>query len=496
VVARRHFLQLLGGGVTSLLAGVGGLDQGLDQLAVVRGGPDGPSGGPWQDGREQIDRLDGLDGIDGPDGTDGMDGMDGGEALDAVPAISRARVVVPMFFPVLAGATYSDTFLACRDGCRRKHLGQDLFAPKLRPVVATFDATVTYLRTGRPTAGNLLSIASPDGWTTNYLHLNNDSPGTDDGIATPELTFADGLRPGARVRAGQLLGWVGDSGNAEQVSPHLHFELRKGDAWNGMVHNPLASLDLAERLTAPIVAGPLPEGVVARAAGVGGLWVIERGHRRPIAAGVHAANGLAAQPVVRVAAEDLKAHPAGSPVPLRDGLVVRAPDGRLWVVLGGCRHPLLPDGLRRLGVDDRAVRKVDADALATVGAEGVVELGPVRSGGLLRAQGTPEVWLVTADGGRRHVPDQTTLGSWGWRQTDVAEVPAAALDPLKVGAPVPLRDGTLAVTPDRAIHLISGGRRRKFASRAAATAAGWPLTPLRAVTAEALGRVPLGFPMP
>jgi hypothetical protein len=485
VVARRHFLQLLGGGVTSLLSGVGGLD-GVDGLTTRT-----PLRGPFgADGRSGPDGPTGLDGLDTPDGTDRA-------AVEAAPAISQSRVLVPMVFPVLTGATYRDTFLACRDGCQRKHLGQDLFAPKMRPVVATFDAVVSYQRTGRPTAGNLLSIRSPDGWTTNYLHLNNDSPGSDDGIATPELTYAPGIHPGARVRAGQLLGWVGDSGNAEQVGSHLHFELRKGDAWSGTVHNPMASLDVAERLLVPAADGPLPDGIVARADGVDGLWLVERGHRRPLAADVHEANGLAAQPVVRVRAGDLRAHPAAAAVPLRDGLVVRGPDGRQWAVAKGARHLLAPDGPRSLGLDERAVRGVGVDALATVpAARGDQHLGPVRGGALLKAPGTVEVWLVTPDGGRRHVPDQPTLGSWGWRQVDVAQVPASMIDPLPAGPLLPLRDGTLAQTPDGALHLVSGGRRRKFASRAAAAAAGWPLAAARKVTVEALNRVPLGFAMP
>jgi hypothetical protein len=66
------------------------------------------------------------------------------------------------------------------------------------------------------------------------MHLNNDLPGTDSGHADWSYTLAPGIAEGAQVEAGQLIGWVGDSGNAEWTGSHTHFELHH----NGKAINP------------------------------------------------------------------------------------------------------------------------------------------------------------------------------------------------------------------------------------------------------------------
>jgi len=157
-------------------------------------------------------------------------------------------VVSPMVFPVCGPVTWSDTFGHPRGGAR-KHAGQDIMAPKLRPVVAAFDGVVTLRKATAPGGHNWLILQGDNGWIATYLHLNNDTPGTDDGLGTDEHAYAPGLVTGARVVAGQLIGYVGDSGNAEGTAPHLHFEL--APAATRLPMNPAASLELATRLDAP-----------------------------------------------------------------------------------------------------------------------------------------------------------------------------------------------------------------------------------------------------
>ena len=133
-----------------------------------------------------------------------------------------------MRFPQeLVATDFDSTFGAARSGGRR-HRGNDLMAPKMTHVYAAATGIVVTVSDG-PTSGRYLTIEHADGWSTSYMHLNNDDPGTDNGRADWSLTLGPGVHEGALVAAGQLIGYVGDSGNAEWTAPHTHFELRFND---------------------------------------------------------------------------------------------------------------------------------------------------------------------------------------------------------------------------------------------------------------------------
>jgi hypothetical protein len=96
-------------------------------------------------------------------------------------------------------------------------------APRLTPVVACFSGTVFTAKGGN--AGNWLTILGDCGWSANYMHLNDDKTDSDDDQGTRDLAYAPWLQDGGHVQAGDLLGFVGNSGNAKTSGPHLHFEL-------------------------------------------------------------------------------------------------------------------------------------------------------------------------------------------------------------------------------------------------------------------------------
>ena len=117
-----------------------------------------------------------------------------------------ARVVGP--FPVAGLAWWTDDWHACRDGCRRLHQGLDIFARHGTPLVAVADGVVTQ-KTDGGLAGIGVEITDDRNTEYFYAHL---------------ARWEDGLREGMRVRRGQVIGYVGNTGNAIGTPPHVHFE--------------------------------------------------------------------------------------------------------------------------------------------------------------------------------------------------------------------------------------------------------------------------------
>lgn len=116
-----------------------------------------------------------------------------------------ARLLVPV--AGLGAARIADTWQAPRDGGRRRHEGQDLFAPRGTSV---HSATAGYvMRVGEnPLGGRSVWVIGAGGRRYYYAHLD---------------AWAPGLSIGDRVEPGTLLGRVGNTGNARGTPPHLHF---------------------------------------------------------------------------------------------------------------------------------------------------------------------------------------------------------------------------------------------------------------------------------
>ena len=144
-----------------------------------------------------------------------------------LPKISLAAEIIDIHFPLEGVATFSDDFDDLRAG--HIHHATDILAPKMTHILAPVDGRITFAPTEEPSYGFMLSLEGDDGYKYNFIHINNDTPGTDDGAGGVENAYAPGIGRGVRVERGEWIANVGDSGNAETVGPHLHFEIYQGD---------------------------------------------------------------------------------------------------------------------------------------------------------------------------------------------------------------------------------------------------------------------------
>ena len=163
---------------------------------------------------------------------------------------ARPARVPRLVFPVVGQATYHDDFGEARG--RLKHQGIDILAARKAIAVAAEAGTIEFWTTSK-SAGCMLYLRGVSGTTYQYIHLNNDlGRGNDNrGKCVAGVSYASGLTDGSAVVAGQPVGFVGDSGDANGLHPHLHFELHPGD---GPAVDPMRSLNRAQRLL--FAAGP------------------------------------------------------------------------------------------------------------------------------------------------------------------------------------------------------------------------------------------------
>jgi hypothetical protein len=167
----------------------------------------------------------------------------------AAPAARSGHPPERIIFPVVGKVQYIDDFGVPRAGGR--HQGNDLMAVKKSPVVAAEPGKVKYWTTSRP-AGCMLYLYGDSGTTYYYIHLNNDLTSRNDNRGRCVKGVAYSVPNNAKVQAGQQIAYVGDSGDADGGTSHLHFELHPN---GGRAVSPYSWLQKASKLLFAAKAG-------------------------------------------------------------------------------------------------------------------------------------------------------------------------------------------------------------------------------------------------
>jgi uncharacterized membrane protein YgcG len=272
------------------------------------GGSGGSGGGP------------GSGGSSGDDGSGGGTGSTGGGTAGSSSAgtfrpgkmhspTRSSRDLIPFpdaVFPVAGEVWYSDDFGAPR-AVGGGHTGNDVFARKGTPLVAVQAGTVQELRY-RSLGGNSFHLVNDRGDYFYYAHL---------------LRYAAGIANGSVVEPGQVLGYVGNTGNAITTPPHLHFEIHPG---GGAPIDPFPYLELWRGQAAAI----------AQPAGSGSPAEQDRQSDVPPSVSVEAEKGRHEQTVAQ-------AGLAPQSMPAGDGGMALLPAALCFGILGG----LTTSALRR-----------------------------------------------------------------------------------------------------------------------------------------------------
>jgi peptidoglycan LD-endopeptidase LytH len=92
----------------------------------------------------------------------------------------------------------------------REHEALDILAPNGTPVVAVEDGTVAKLFVSKAGGNTIYQFDPGREYAYYYAHLDR---------------YADGVKEGDAIKRGQVIGYVGTSGNAPKNTPHLHFAI-------------------------------------------------------------------------------------------------------------------------------------------------------------------------------------------------------------------------------------------------------------------------------
>jgi Peptidase family M23 len=221
----------------------------------------------------------------------------------ATPPISPAsakQLLGPGYvFPVAGGANYGNDFGAPRSDTGF-HQGSDLFAPEGTPVVAVQSGTLRNVGWNR-LGGWRLWIEDVNGNWFYYAHLS---------------AYAPIAKEGAHVNAGDVVGFVGHTGDAVGTPSHLHFEIHPGgqwavppydylQAWQGH-RNPFAAIPTVPPPPPPVAASQLDSTDISSASGLDTASVLA------VAAGTPLDDGLVALGVPAPTAQQLLAAALGA----------------------------------------------------------------------------------------------------------------------------------------------------------------------------------------
>ena len=128
------------------------------------------------------------------------------QALGLIPSLESLGIPTIQVFPVQGRCSFTNTWQQSRG--TRLHEGVDIIAPIGNLIYAVVDGTITRVYNNASLTGNGVRLTQADGTYYFYAHLD---------------TIAPNIAVGATVKAGQILGTNGATGNTS--TPHLHFEV-------------------------------------------------------------------------------------------------------------------------------------------------------------------------------------------------------------------------------------------------------------------------------
>ena len=160
-----------------------------------------------------------------PVSTEASPALDSATIVFATPeaALAAKGLIIPV--QGVDASRVRDSYTASRGG--RTHDAVDIMAPRGTPVIAADSGIILKLRQNEAGGITIYQLDQAERFVYYYAHLDR---------------YQDGLVEGMTIRQGDVLGFVGTTGNAPKDTPHLHFQVMlyrgRGQYWGGDPINP------------------------------------------------------------------------------------------------------------------------------------------------------------------------------------------------------------------------------------------------------------------
>ncbi|MEO6252386.1 MAG: M23 family metallopeptidase [Ferruginibacter sp.] len=151
-------------------------------------------------------------------------------ASSTIDKKSRKSKAPALVYPVSGKSSKVGGFFGDYRNGGRSHKGMDIYAKKGTPVVAVCDGIITSTKTEKLGGKTVRLRAAGKSWTAYYAHLDK-----------------LGVSVGQRVKKGETIGTIGNTGNAKRRPSHLHFGIYGG----GRAVNPMPYVKNSKKIINP-----------------------------------------------------------------------------------------------------------------------------------------------------------------------------------------------------------------------------------------------------
>ncbi len=248
------------------------------------------------------------------------------------------------------------------------------------------------------------------------------------------------------------------------------------------------------QITTPVITfrRTFPNGSILKEANKPEVWLIENGQKRHFANWASFISRFRPEQIVTASDEEINYYPTGAQIKFANYALVQTPDEKIYLLVGQEKRPFENlDAFKKIGFNPEELEKASFEELTgyTTGKT-ISASARYITGALLEDNKTGEIFYV--EDGVKSLVDKVLIGT-KYLDRSITKVSTKELTAFKLGEPILLNEGTLAMTSNfPQVYLISDGKKRPFASQEVLKTLGYDEKNVITVSSQFLYNYPMG----